>query len=255
MSLKRATGIVIRSFDYGESDRIVTLFTLEWGKIKGIAKGARRSRRRFSNSLDLFCHVRILFFEKEERSLTRIDQCDVVEFFPALSQDIAKMSYASYFAEMVDAMVGERAVHKGVFDLLRMFLSTVNMKEPREEMLRIFEIRLLSLLGYRPNLSSCTHCRRPRDRLERIYFVPARGGILCERCCSTKEGFFILAMGTVRLLEKSVETDLSKIHRLRFSSRSLEESREILPRFIQHHLHRELKSLRFLESIKPGVSP
>lgn len=255
MPLKRATGFVIQSSDYGESDRIVTFFTLEYGKMKGIAKGARRSRRRFGNSLDLFCHVRILFFEKEDRPLTRIDQCDVVDFFPALGQDVVKMSYGSYFAELVDGMVGEREIHKEVFDLLEVCLSMVNRLEPREEMLRIFEIRLLCLLGYRPNLNSCTHCKNPVDRLERIYFVLARGGIFCGTCCPTNERFFPLAMGTVRLLEKSADTELSKIHRLRFSRGSLTESREILPRFIQCHLQRELKSLRFLESIKPGVSP
>jgi DNA repair protein RecO (recombination protein O) len=244
----------MQSFDYGESDRIVTFFTLEYGKLKGIAKGARRSRRRFSNNLDLFCHVKIHFFEKEDRPLTRIDQCEGVEFFPSLSQDIARLAYGSYFVELVDAMVGEREPYEGVYRLLMVLLSTLNHEEPREEMLRIFEIRLLSALGYRPNLNGCIQCCKPLDRLERIYFVPARGGIFCERCCPTKERFFPVAIGTVRLLEKSVETDLSKIHRLRFSSRSLTESREILPRFIQHHLNRELKSLRFLESIKPGVS-
>jgi DNA repair protein RecO (recombination protein O) len=255
MPLKGATGIVIQSLDFGESDRIVTFFTLEYGKVKGIAKGARRSRRRFSNSLDLFSHVRIQFFEKEDRSLTRIDQCDVVEFFPGFSQDIAKMSYGSYFVELVDAMVGEREANKRVFDLLRVFLSTVNNTHLREEVLRIFEIRLLSLLGYRPHLNSCTHCGKPLDQLEGIYFVPARGGIFCEKCCPTNASFFALAMGTVRILEKAAETNLSKIHRVRFSPKALAESREILPRFIQHHLSRELKSLRFLESIKLGVAP
>ncbi len=254
MPLKRATGIVIQSFDYGESDKIVTFLTLEYGKIKGIAKGARRSRRRFSNSLDLFCHVRIHFFEKEDRSLMRIDQCDVVEFFPGFSQNIAKMSYGSYFVELVDAMVGERETNRGVFELLRAFLSTVNEVEPREEMLRIFEIRLLSLVGYRPHLHSCIRCARPLNQLDKIYFVPARGGIFCETCCPTNADFFSLAMGTVKVLEKSTESDLSRVHRVRFSSGSLTESREILPRFIQHHLDRELKSLRFLESIKPSRS-
>ncbi len=254
MPLKRATGIVIHSFDYGESDRIVTFFTTEYGKIKGIAKGARRSRRRFSNSLDLFCHVRILFFEKEDRSLTRIDQSDVVEFFPALSGDISKMGYGSYFIELVDAMTGEREAHRDVFNLLRVFLSTINSMEPMEEMLRIFEIRLLSLLGYRPNLASCTRCRSPFDRLGKIYFVSDRGGIFCDRCCPTNVSFHGLSVGTIKVLEKSVETDLSKIHRLRFSHNSLTESREILPRFIQRHVNRELRSLQFLEGVKPVVS-
>jgi DNA repair protein RecO (recombination protein O) len=255
MPLRHVTGIVIQSLNYGESDRIVTFFTLELGKTKGIAKGARRSRRRFSNCLDLFCHVRIHFFEKEDRSLGRVEQCDVVEFFPALGEDILRMSYGSYWVELVDALVGEREANSGVFELLRLFLSRLNEEEPREEMLRIFEIRLLSLLGYRPNLLSCIRCRRSFDRQERFYFLPAGGGICCERCCETKDRSFALTAGTIRLLEKSIETDLTKIRRLRFSPRSLMESREILPRFVQHHLTRELKSLRMLESLKPGVSP
>ena len=254
MALKKDIGIVIQSFDYGESDKIVTLFTLEAGKLKGIAKGARRSRRRFSNCLDLFSHVRIHFFEKEDRSLTRIDQCDLLEFYATLGQDIARMSYGSYFLELVDAMVGERETNRGVFDLLLTFLRLLNEKETREEMLRVFEIRLLALLGYRPNLDSCVHCRKPIDRLERLYFAPALGGVFCGGCRQTNERFFPVSLGTVRLLERSTEAELSKVDRIRFSSRSLTESREILARFIQQHLHRELKSLRFLESMKASPS-
>ncbi|MBW2058633.1 MAG: DNA repair protein RecO [Deltaproteobacteria bacterium] len=254
MPLKRATGIVIRSFDYGESDRIVTFLTREYGKVRGIAKGARRSRRRFANSLDLFCHVRVLFAEKEERPLMRIDQCDVVEFFPTLGQDVARMSYGSYFAELVDAMLEEGEAHRGVFDLLRGFLSILDQSGTKEEMLRIFEVRLLSLVGYRPTLESCVRCGSSIDGPGRIWFVPARGGVFCERCRPAGEESFPLALGTARILEKAVETDLSKIERLRFSPLALRESREILPRFVKHHLNRELKSLRFLESIKSAPS-
>jgi DNA repair protein RecO (recombination protein O) len=254
MPPKRATGFVIHSYDYGESDRIVVFFTLEYGKIRGIAKGARRSRRRFGNSLDLFCHVNILFFEKEERSLARIDQSEVVDFFHSLGEDIIKMSYGSYLVEIVEAMVADRQTHREVFTLLGRFLSMLDRQEPREEMLRVFEIRLLSLLGYRPNLSSCTRCGSPVDRLPRIYVVPARGGVFCGRCCPANEDSYHPAMGTLRLLEKSMDTDLSKVDRLRFPPKSLAESREILPRFIQNHLHRELKSLRVLERIRPTGS-
>ena len=257
MPLKQATAIVIGSFDYGESDRIVTFFTLENGKVKGIAKGARRSRRRFSNCLDLFCHVKIHFFEKEHRSLTRIDQCDALELFPALSQDVAKMTYGSYFAELVDAMAGEGEPSTELFNLLRTFLSALNRQEPREEMLRVFEMRLLSILGYRPHLGACVRCRSPIDRLEKIFFVPAKGGILCDKCWEGKDEFFPVAIGTIKLLERSARTDLTKVDRLRFSPRSLTESRDILPHFLQHHLGRPLKSIRFLEMVKvgpPGVS-
>ena len=256
MPARQATAIVIGSFDYGESDRIVTFFTLENGKVKGIAKGARRSWRRFSNCLDLFCHVRIHFFEKEHRSLARIDQCDPLELFPALSQDVAKMSYGSYFAELVDAMVGEGEPSRELFDLLRIFLSVLNRQEPREEMLRIFEMRLLSTLGYRPYLNACVRCQRPVDRVEKIFFAPATGGILCETCCAPKDELFPIAIGTIKLLERSAQTDLAKVDRLRFSARSLTESRDILPHFLQRHLGRPLKSVRFLEMAKlgpPGV--
>jgi DNA repair protein RecO (recombination protein O) len=255
MALRNATGIVIQSLDFGESDKIVTFFTLEEGKLKGIAKGARRSRKRFSNCLDLFCHVRIQFFEKEDRSLTRIDQCDGVDFFPALSENIVKMSYGSYFVELVDALVGERQVNRGAFELLRSFLSTLANHAPREEMLRVFEIRLLSLVGYRPHLDGCVNCLRSVEEMEGVYFDPARGGILCERCYNPKERVFSISKGTVKLLVRSADTELDKIQRLRFTTRAVRESRDILPYFIQHHVSRPLKSLRFLESMKVGVSP
>jgi DNA repair protein RecO (recombination protein O) len=254
MALRNATGIVIQSLDFGESDKIVTFFTLEEGKLKGIAKGARRSRKRFSNCLDLFCHVRIQFFEKEDRSLTRIDQCDGVDFFPALSEDIVKMSYGSYFVELVDALVGERQVNRGAFELLRSFLSTLANQAPREEMLRVFEIRLLSLVGYRPHLDGCVNCLKSVEEMEGVYFDPARGGILCKRCTNPKERVFSVSKGTVKLLVKSSDTELDKIQRLRFTPSALRESRDMLPDFIQYHVGRPLKSLRFLESMKVGVS-
>ena len=255
MALRNATGIVIQSLDFGESDKIVTFFTLEEGKLKGIAKGARRSRKRFSNCLDLFCQVRIQFFEKEDRALTRIDQCDGVDFFPALSEDIMKMSYGSYFVELVDALVRERQVNRGAFELLSSFLSILANHTPREEMLRVFEIRLLSLVGYRPHLDGCVTCLKPVERMEEVYFDPARGGILCERCTNPRERVFSVSKGTVKLLIRSADTELDKIQRLRFTPGALRESRDILPYFIQHHVSRPLKSLRFLESMKAGVSP
>jgi DNA repair protein RecO (recombination protein O) len=255
MPLKNATAIVIQALEYGESDKIVTFFTLEAGKLKGIAKGARRSRKRFSNCLDLFCHVQIQFFEKEDRALTRVDQCDGIEFFPALSDDILKTSYACYFVELVDALLGEGEVNRGVFELLRSFLSTLNAEAPKEEMARIFEVRLLSLVGYRPHLDGCVNCLKSVDEMEQIFFVPARGGILCNRCCRAEDRAFPVSRGTVKLLAKSADTELGKIHRLRFSPGAVRESRDILASFIQYHLSKPLKSLRFLESVKAGVSP
>src|SRR4030043_2225058 len=111
--------IVIRSHHYGESDKIVTFFTKDFGKIKGIAKGARRSKKRFQNALDLFSHLRLIFFDKEGMGLVRAEGCDIINSFPKIREDLKKIFYGNYFLELANEMAGEREGNQEVFELLR----------------------------------------------------------------------------------------------------------------------------------------
>lgn len=244
--------IVIHSFNYGESDKIVTFFTKDFGKLKGIAKGARRSKKRFQNALDLFSHLRLIFFDREGMGLVRAQGCDILNSFPKIREDLKKIIYGNYFLEMVNEMTGEREAHREAFDLLLSFLRSLERTEPQEEQLRMFEIRILSLFGYRPNLKKCPLCKRDWEDLKgtpAVFFSIERGTLLCGGCSKPANHLVPLSLGTARLIEGISEMELSKIHRFRFTPQALSESRELLPRFISYQLGKELKSLKALSRV------
>ncbi len=252
MSLHTTEAIVIRSLSYGESDKIITFFTRDFGKIKGIAKGARRSRKRFQNALELFAHLRLVFFAKEGMDLVRAEGCDLLRSFSGIRDDLAKIVYANYFLELVNEMTGEREIARETYDLLFSFLSGLDEKEPHEEVLRVFEIRMLSLFGYRPNMKTCSLCKKDWEDLKTsptVFFSFDKGVLVCERC-SKSEGFLIpLSLGTARLIERISQMEISKVHRFKFTVQALQESRALLPRFIMHQLGKELKSLKMLQGV------
>jgi DNA repair protein RecO (recombination protein O) len=252
MPLFTTNAIVIRSLDYGESDKIVTFFTKDFGKIKGIAKGARRSKKRFQNALDLFSHLRLIFFDREGMGLVRAEGCDIINSFPNIREDLRKIFYGNYFLELANEMAGEREANLEAFNLLLSFLSILDETEAKEEGLRVFEIRMLSLFGYQPNMRSCDSCKEGWDDLKAvpILFSLQKGALVCGRCSKGRNNLIPLSLGTARLIERISQMELAKIHRLRFTSQALSESRELLPRFIAYQLGKELKSLKALNSIE-----
>ena len=252
MPLFTTNAVVIRTLDYGESDKIVTFFTKDFGKIKGIAKGARRSKKRFQNALDLFSHLRLIFFDREGMGLVRAEGCDILNSFPKIREGLKKIFYGNYFLELVNEMAWEREANREAFDLLLSFLSILDEMEAEEERLRVFEIRMLSLFGYQPNMRRCDSCKEDWENLKTVpvFFSIEKGGLVCERCSKGRNHLVPLSLGTARLIERISQMELSKIHRLRFTSQALSESRQLLPRFIAYQLGKELKSLKAINSIQ-----
>jgi len=252
MPLFKTDAIVIRSLNYGESDKIITFFTRDFGKIKGIAKGARRSKKRFQNALGLFSLIRLTFFTREGMGLVRAEGCDILNSFPHIREDLKKIVYGNYFLELVNEMAGEQDENTDVFDLLLSFLSTLDKGESKEEKLRVFEIRMLDLFGYRPNVKRCDLCKKDWEDLKEtpaVFFSLERGTLLCENCSRAWKHLVPLSLGTARLIEGISQMELAKIDRFRFTSQTLTESRELLTRFISHQLGKELKSLNALGTI------
>jgi DNA repair protein RecO (recombination protein O) len=252
MPLLNTPAVVLRSLNYGESDRIVTFFTKDFGKLKGIAKGARRSRKRFQNALDLFSHVRLGFFEKERAGLVRIDSCDILQSFKGIREDLKKICYGTYFLELIDEMAGEREAHREAYDLLIFYLSSLEAAPPREEQLRIFETRTLSIFGFRPNLNRCDGCKKEWRELKdhpSVFFSIEKGALVCDQCRAARHDLVPLSLGTARLIEQISQMELSKIERLRFTPQALLETRTLLGRFIVHQLGKELRSLKVLKEM------
>jgi DNA repair protein RecO (recombination protein O) len=250
MPLYTTQAIVIRTLHYGESDKILTFFTRDFGKVKGIAKGARRSKKRFQNVLGLFSHLRLIFFDREGMGLVRAESGDLLNPFPNIREDLKKIYYGNYYLELINEMASEREANPEAFDLLLSFLTDLDSMDPVEERLRMFEIRMLSLFGYRPNLTKCGLCKCSWEDLmdgPTVFFSFEKGTLVCGRCSKNGERVIPCSLGTARLIDQIAQVDLVKLNRLKFTAQALAESRGLLPRFISHQLGKELKALRAIK--------
>jgi DNA repair protein RecO (recombination protein O) len=242
--------VVLSSMDFGESDRIVTFYTLSFGKLKGIAKGAKRSKKRFGINLEPFSMVRLHFFEKRDDSLVRVSACDLLSPFQGIREDLFRIAYGSYMIEVVEKMAPEREMHPVLFRLLIDFLGLLEKKGLNEEHLRVFEIRVLADLGLRPHLSSCVVCRKSFGGMAGVLFSPEKGGALCMGCSSGLHPLIPVSLGTLKTLQMALKIEPQKVPRLVFGRDVRYESRELLGSFIRFHTGKELRSLEFIEKIK-----
>jgi DNA repair protein RecO (recombination protein O) len=241
--------VILQVTDFAEFDKIVSFYTKNYGRIRGIAKGAKRSQRRFGGALEPFTHNEVTFFEKEGHGLTRLEDCRIINTFPALGKDIKKIAYGNYLLELVNTLTPEREQHPEIFTLLIHFLELLSEQSAREDILRIFEIRLTTLLGYQPQVLRCVICGRDY-KLEEIYrFSVKKGGIVCSCCHRENEAFPGLSHGTIRIFQQAQQLSLEKLNRIRFSPASLGEGKHILSRFLEYHIGGKPKSLEFIEHI------
>jgi DNA repair protein RecO (recombination protein O) len=246
----RTDALVLRLLDYGESDRIVTFYTAGFGKLRGIAKGARRSRKRFANALEPFSYSKILFTSRGPDSLALIEGSEVITHFPAIRADLEKTLSASYLIELTDRFTLEDKKNEALFSLLLAFLKVIETGPITEAILRFFEIRLLKLSGYDPLLDHCLICKTPLEKESAYRFRAADGGLSCIACRPDSLEAIPISLGTIRTLLLGREMEVDRLARLQLSERSADESRQLLSRLIRHILGRELKSVHVLNEVR-----
>ena len=174
--------IVIRARAFGESDKIVTFLTRDLGKIAGIAKGAKRSRRRFVNVLEPFTHVDVRLRQRPHGDLAFVVACELRDAFHTFARDLAKFAHASYVLELADRMVGGREAGRETYELVRDALARLDRAPAEAGVLRAFELQLLGLTGYEPPLDRCRGCALAVADAAQVFVHPARGGVFCARC-------------------------------------------------------------------------
>lgn len=244
----RTPAIVLRTRTYGESDKIVTFMTRDWGKVTGIAKGAKRSRRRFVNVLEPFTHVHLRFRPSQANELAFIFGCDLLQSFQAPSRDLQRFALASYTAELVDAMVIGGESGREIYSLLCESLSVLE-EEPAWTPLFLpaFEFLLLFHVGYAPNCTACHYCGG--SLLERggaATFSVSAGGLFCSRCRERGGATLVLSAETVQLLCRPKVGGLKALLASPVSPRACAEVRALVARVLSQHLPRPLRSLAFL---------
>ena len=241
--------IILQTTDFAEWDRIVSVYTKDFGKIRGIAKGAKRSRKRFGSALEPFTHNEIFFVEKETQGLVRFERCHILNLFSEIAHDLKKVIYGSYFLELVNTMTPEKEKNPEIFSLLLFFINLLKEEGFREDLLRIFELRLFSLLGYQPQFLSCTNCGHEFRVEEKYRFSVKRGGIVCSKCLVKHPGLLPLSNGTIRIFQQVQNLTLLKINRIFFSPSANAEGKMIFGKFLEYHVGRRPKSLDLLDQL------
>jgi DNA repair protein RecO (recombination protein O) len=244
--LLRAKGFVLRNRPLGETDRLVTCFTLEHGKMAGIAKGAGKLRSRFGSSLQPLSLIRLMLFGKETRSLYRIDHTDILTSFQDIRDDWEKLRPALYAIDLVDALLADADPQPRVFALLERLLTCVSAGDTArlELWLRFFEARLLTLVGYRPLLERCVNCHRPATAAGAL--SGGLGGYVCPTCEPGVGDARRVSPVTLRLLARAATLQWEAAERLFLSGEQQQELRQVLHDLLRGHMRKEVKSYRFL---------
>jgi len=176
--LRRTEAIVLREMDYGEADRILTLLTPD-GKLRAVAHGIRRPTSRKVGHLGLFYRVQVML--ARGRDLDTVTQAEGLEEYEGIRGDLLRFTYACYVGELADRFAQEQEESGALFELVVGTLRRLGQSQHPRIWVRHFELRLLSLSGYQPELFSCVNCRAA-IRPETNFLSLEQGGLLCGRC-------------------------------------------------------------------------
>ena len=240
--------IILRARAYRESDKIVTFLTRDFGKLTGIAKGAKNSRRRFANCLDPLTRVRVYFSSKPTAGLVFMQSCDLLVPATAFTEP-QKFAYGSYLIELTDQLTGEAHAVPEVYDLLDAALTALAEGAATAAFLRAFELHLLHLAGYEPHFESCAVCHRPLADCARLFLDPLHGSLVCETCRSPERSWVPVDGETVATLDRLKQTTLPAAQALRLPAALATEAAQLLGRLLSLHLARPLKSVGLIANL------
>lgn len=241
--------VVLRRMDFGEADRILTLFTPQNGKLRAIAKGVRRTTSRLAGHLEPFARTQLLL--ATGRELDIVTQAEGRERLEHLRDNLWHATGAWYAAELVDRFLEDADPHPRLYAAFTQTLRRLDdgARAPAASQgwlaLRYFELYLLSELGYRPALHQCAGCDTPLTPIENGY-NPELGGALCPQCSRYSQRRLSLhAFKVLRLLQT---TEWEALPRLRLSTDIQNEVEAVLQATLRYHLDRDLKSWNFLHA-------
>lgn len=251
MPTYNAHAIVLHRISFGETDRIVTLYTRERGKLSAIAKGSRKPISRLAGATEVLTCGK--FHLAIGKNLDIIAQVEVKESFPRIRADLSRIAHAGYLAELVDKSVEEREPNTDVFELLLSALYLLERPNDPEKIARMFELQLMKLLGYEPVLDRCLRCGKPIETKSR-FFSPALGGLVCRRCGALPEDAVQVSREAVEAMRSLLVAEAPEVERMEIPKPAMDQIARVMRRHIRYRIERDLKSLDFLRTLRIGPS-
>jgi DNA repair protein RecO (recombination protein O) len=251
MSSQETPAIILSVRDYGEADRLVTFLTPERGRLTGVAKHARKSKKRFAHCLEPLSRVNLFLSDRSRGEVEFLEKGEAVRSFPSLRRDLARLGAGALLAELAGEMASPPEATAGVFAALETALTLLDEGAPPDSLLPGFLLHLLKLGGYGLSLDRCQRCGlEPSPPL--VVSLP-RGGVLCGACGRGAPGPLVsVNPGSWKLLRLARELPPEKLGRLRFPPEQRRQSLTLLRLFIRHHLDRDLKAWAFWDKVVKG---
>jgi DNA repair protein RecO (recombination protein O) len=247
MKSQISPAIIMRIREIGESDLLVTFFTPERGQVRGVAKGARKSRQRFANCLETFSLVSLEYGTKREGGLCLLHSGKLLDAYPALRSDFGILSRASYMIELTEVLFPTGVAESEMFELLKRSLESLALGIAPDLSMLLFEARALALGGYAIRTGRCCCCGRNYTGSGTAVFRPDRGGIACRRCQGESAKTPPLRPAGVRTLENIQEGAICDCGDLTLTDEEIMEIRTVLRLHREYRLEHRLKTLRYLE--------
>ena len=246
----RVQAIVLRHADWGEADRLITLYTREQGKLRTVAKGARKITSRKAGHLEPFTQVKLQL--ARGRDLFIITQADTVEAYLPLRASLELTGTASYVIELLDRFVYEdEGPNPSLFRLLAETLKRLSAGEDPWLAVRYYEMRLLDFLGFRPQLVACANCGRkiqPEDQ----YFSFSAGGVICPRCGQGLPNLHPISLDALKYLRHFQRSTYTESQKAQPALRVRDELEKLMQGYFTYLLERELNSPGFLRAVRPS---
>ena len=248
MPVEKATAIVLKLVEWSESSAVVTLFTREFGKIRAVAKGARRPKGPFESALDLLALCRIVFLHKSSDALDLLTEAKLLRRFRP-QRELASLYAAYYVAELLAELTDDDDPHPELFDAAEQTLQELSAGGSVAALVLRFELTALRLLGHTPSLEQCVECGDEVAATARIAFGQQSGGVLCAKCRAGKRNVVSVSAEVIDTLRQFAREESEAWRGCDFAGSHRGELRAVLNQYLYHLLGHKLRMHEYLPSV------
>ena len=242
------SALVLDSYDYGESDKIVVFFCQDVGRISALARGDHRSKKRFVNKLEIFTFLQISYSKSSAGSLFMLDEAELVNSFISLRTDLTSYLVASIIREYMLLTTRETSDDDQLFQLALWALHSLDKRIDQKQVLALFMIKLFDVLGYRPDFSICQSCGAATAGLQEVLFNVQSGTMICKKCSSGSEhGRRLLSAGTTRMISAVQQQPVDRLTRFKPTGTVLEQILDCSYNYSRYLFQRDIHSWKGLE--------
>ncbi|GIN20025.1 MAG TPA: DNA repair protein RecO [Bacillus bacterium] len=242
--LEKIEGIVIRTTDYGESNKITTIYSREAGKISAMARGAKKTNSRLAAVSQLFTYG--YFLLQTGRGLGTLQQGEIISPLRGLKEDIFKTAYASYIVEMVDRSTQDNDPNPYLFELMHQSLNYISEDYDPDIITHIFEMKMLQVLGLYPEMKKCSVCGATEGTFG---FSLKENGLICHRCLESDPHFLPMSQNAIKLLRLFYYFDFNRLGTISVKKETKQELKKAIDIYYDEYSGLHIKSKRFLDQM------